>query len=69
VFAALRAWRLERSRADGVPAFVVASDRTLDAISSAMPSDEVDLLRVNGMGGVKVEMYGDEILAVLDQWR
>ena len=68
-FAALKAWRLERSKADGVPAFVVADNKTLEAIAAAMPTDERSLLAVAGIGPTKLELYGDEILAVLDQLR
>ena len=69
IFAALKAWRLERSRTDGVPAYVVADNKTLEAISAAMPTDEHSLLAVAGIGPAKLELYGDEILAVLDQLR
>jgi ATP-dependent DNA helicase UvrD/PcrA len=69
VFDALRAWRLERSRKDVVPAFVVASDRTLLALASAMPTNEAQLLDVQGIGPTKVELYGDEILTVIDAAR
>ena len=69
IFEALRAWRLERSRKDGVPAFVVASDRTLLALAEAMPPNEAELLDVHGIGAMKVELYGDELLAVLDAVR
>jgi len=69
VLAALTAWRLERSRADGVPAYVVANNKTLEAIAAAMPADERTLLAVAGMGPTRLELYGDEILAVLDQAR
>ncbi|HET7651631.1 MAG TPA: ATP-dependent DNA helicase UvrD2 [Acidimicrobiales bacterium] len=63
---ALRAWRLERSRAIGKPAFVVFSDATLDALATAMPSSVVALSRIKGIGPAKLEAYGDDILAVLD---
>jgi DNA helicase-2/ATP-dependent DNA helicase PcrA len=69
VFDALRAWRLERSRKDGVPAFVVASDRTLLALAAAMPSNEAELLDVHGIGATKVELYGDELITVLEAAR
>ena len=69
IFDALRAWRLERSRKDAVPAFVVASDRTLLALATAMPTNEAELLEVNGIGATKAELYGDEILTVLDAAR
>ena len=63
---ALRAWRLERSRRDGVPAYVVFDDKTLGAILVGMPSTEQQLLAVAGMGPKRVELYGNEILALLD---
>ena len=69
VFDALKAWRLERSRKDGVPAYVVASDKTLLALSAALPSSESGLLDVPGIGATKVELYGDELLTVLDAVR
>lgn len=65
-FEALKAWRLARSRADGVPAYVVAKNDTLLAVAAALPSTEAALLAVTGMGPKKVELYGDEILACLD---
>jgi DNA helicase II / ATP-dependent DNA helicase PcrA len=69
VFDALKAWRLERSRKDKVPAFVVASDRTLLALAAAMPTNEAQLLDVHGIGATKMELYGDEIVTVLDSVR
>jgi DNA helicase II / ATP-dependent DNA helicase PcrA len=68
-FDALKAWRRERSQRDKVPAYVVASDRTLESIATAMPTDERSLLAVHGIGATKVELYGDEILAILDAHR
>ena len=62
---ALRAWRTTRSNADGVPAYVVLSNRQLEGIAAAMPADERELLACNGVGPTKLERYGDEILAVL----
>jgi DNA helicase-2/ATP-dependent DNA helicase PcrA len=66
---ALKAWRLGRSRKDEVPAFVVASNRTLESIALAMPTSELELLEVHGIGATKVELYGEEILSVLDAVR
>ncbi len=62
---ALRAWRAERSRRDGVPAFIVMHDKTLVAIAAARPPTLVALRRVEGIGPAKLEQYGDEILGVL----
>ena len=38
-FAALKRWRLEQSRSEGVPAFVVFSNRTLEEIAARRPRD------------------------------
>ncbi|MBU3702547.1 MAG: ATP-dependent DNA helicase UvrD2, partial [Acidimicrobiia bacterium] len=65
LFDALRAWRSERSKAADVPAFVVCNDHTLAEIARLRPSTPVELLRVNGMGEVKVSRFGTEILEVV----
>ena len=63
----LRAWRTEKARSLGVPAYVVLHDRTLAALSASRPADRSGLLAVPGMGPAKVEKYGDELLQVLAQ--
>jgi ATP-dependent DNA helicase RecQ len=65
LFDALRAWRTSRSRADGVPAYVVLHDATLRELAASRPSTLAELAGVTGMGPVKVERYGDDVLAVL----
>jgi DNA helicase-2/ATP-dependent DNA helicase PcrA len=64
--AALRSWRLQRSRVDKVPAFVVLHDRTVSAIAAERPTTLRELARVDGIGPTKLELYGDDILAVLE---
>jgi DNA helicase-2/ATP-dependent DNA helicase PcrA len=69
LYEALRAWRLERARADGVPAYVVADNKTLSAVAARMPASEAELLAVPGMGPHRVATYGDEMLAVIGSTR
>ena len=69
VYAALKRWRLDVSRAAGQPAFVVFTDATLMSIAEAMPADERELLGVSGVGPVKVDNYGAGVLEVLEQFR
>ena len=64
-FEALRTWRAERARSDGVPAYVIAHDATLLALVEARPASLADLGRVKGMGPGRLERYGPEILAAL----
>jgi len=66
---ALRAWRLERCRADGVPAYVVFHDATLDEIARRAPTTLVELSRIKGIGPGKLDRYGADILAVVDAAR
>ena len=61
----LRQWRLERSRRDGVPAYVVFSDRTLDELAVHRPTTHRALLAVHGVGPTKVQRYGDDLLQIL----
>lgn len=63
---ALRAWRLDQSRADGVPAYVIFTDEHLEAIARARPSTLPALARCKGMGPIRLERYGDAILAVVE---
>ena len=66
---ALREWRKARSDDDGVPAYVVLSNRQLEGVAAAMPADERELLACEGIGPSRLERYGEEILAVLDALR
>ena len=65
LFEKLKAWRLERARSQGAPAFVVFSDRTLEAIVLARPSSPEGLLECPGIGPAKLEAYGDDLLDLL----
>jgi ATP-dependent DNA helicase RecQ len=63
--AELRAWRMRRSREDGVPAYVVLHDATLHELAARRPSSPGELATVKGLGPTKLERYGEELLAVL----
>ncbi len=61
----LRAWRLERSREDGVPAYVVLHDATLHELASVRPGSLPELVAVRGLGSAKVERYGEALLSLI----
>jgi DNA helicase-2/ATP-dependent DNA helicase PcrA len=61
----LHDWRRDRARRDSVPAYVIAEDATLAAIADARPDSIEALRRVRGIGPVRAERYGVEILAIL----
>ena len=64
---ALKLWRAATARASGVPAYVVFHDTTLAAVAEAKPRDRAGLLALPGVGPVKVERYGDELLSLVAQ--
>jgi DNA helicase-2/ATP-dependent DNA helicase PcrA len=61
----LRAWRLERAREREVPAYVIFTDATMEALAEALPTDADELLAISGIGPDKIERYGDALLALL----
>ncbi len=61
----LKAWRRGRSRDDGVPAYVVASDATIRAIAQRAPADLRSLGACPGIGPAKLEKYGEAILGLI----
>ena len=69
VFEALRALRLELAREESVPAFVVASDRTLRDIAFLRPRSRAELVRAHGIGEAKADRYGRQILETVARSR
>lgn len=64
LFQQLRAVRRDLANRDGVPPFVVFSDATLRDMARKRPRNQVEMLRVSGIGHVKFEKYGEPFLAV-----
>jgi DNA helicase-2/ATP-dependent DNA helicase PcrA len=67
LYKALATWRLARAKEDEVPAFIVFSNVVLAAIADARPRSRQELERVPGIGPVKLDRYGDAVLAVVGQ--
>ena len=62
---ALKKWRLEQARKEGLPAFRVLTDRVLSEIALERPSDADGLIQIAGLGPRLVSRYGVGILEVL----
>lgn len=61
----LKQWRAVRAQSDSVPAYIVAHDTTLENISRRRPADKAALIAVKGLGPKKIELYGDQIVEVV----
>ena len=61
----VREWRRNAAREQGIAAFVVMHDSTLQALCRIRPRTLADLRRVPGFGERKIEVYGKQILEAL----
>lgn len=70
LFEQLRALRRSIATENGIPPFVVFSDRTLVEMATKKPTTPRAFLEINGVGQVKLQQYGerflDEIVAFLE---
>jgi DNA helicase-2/ATP-dependent DNA helicase PcrA len=69
IFEQLRAWRRDQAASEQMPAYCVFTDATLTALAEMRPSDAVALLRVPGIGKVKIDKYGSDVLALVNPER
>ncbi len=65
----LRVWRRDVARKQGIPAFTVMHDTSLDELCRVMPESVAALRSVYGFGERKTETYGREILAAISRFR
>ena len=65
----LREWRRTTAKEQGVPAFVVLHDTTLEEICRRQPSSIAELRNITGIGERKAEVYGKGILSALERYR
>jgi ATP-dependent DNA helicase RecQ len=65
----LREWRRATAKEQGVPAFVVMHDTSLEELCRKQPRSLKQLLGVSGFGEYKTEMYGQKIFDALDRFR
>ncbi len=61
----LREWRRAAAKQQGVPAFIVMHDTSLEELCRIRPRSLSELLQVSGFGERKTELYGSQILDAL----
>ena len=64
-FQLLRDLRAQLAREQNVPAYVIFHDSTLRNIAEQQPATLDELARVGGIGGAKLERYGQRVLEAL----
>ncbi|MGO1841262.1 MAG: DNA helicase RecQ [Canibacter sp.] len=64
-FEKLRAWRKSTAAAQEVPSYVVFADATLRELAVENPTRVNDLTEISGIGAVKQDRYGKDVIDVL----
>ncbi len=65
----LREWRRAAAKQQGVPAFVVMHDSSLEELCRKRPGSIPELLRISGFGEYKAALYGPQIFEALERFR
>ena len=68
LFHKLRAWRSERAEELGRPVYGVLTQKALIGIVNELPTSGRELLRMPGFGKKSLEMFGKEILAIVEEY-
>ena len=61
----IRAFRKQLAQVNKVPAYVIFHDATLHELSDKKPKNKTELLDIQGMGNVKVERFGEDLLNII----
>jgi ATP-dependent DNA helicase RecQ len=65
LFEDLRKLRTQIAKEEGIPPYLVFSDKTLRDMENTLPMNEDDFLSVNGVGQRKLEVYGDRFIDLI----
>ncbi len=68
LFSRLQHLRREMAEAEGVPPYVLFSDRSLREMCCSYPESEAEFLAVSGVGQVKLSQYGASFLSVIKDY-
>ena len=69
LFELLRKLRTEIASEEGVPPYIIFSDKTLIDMCIKLPENEEQFLDVSGVGAHKLEKYGDRFLRVIREFK
>lgn len=65
LFDALRDWRSERCKSDGIPPYVICNNKQLARIAVTRPQALSALRQIDGFGKAKADKYAREIIEVV----
>lgn len=65
----LVAWRTQKMRQEGIPAYCVFSQKAIMGISNIMPTDINSLIQIPGIGKAKADKYGVEVISIVKRYK
>ena len=68
LFEVLRAVRLQLARAEGMPPYIIFSDKTLIDMCIKLPRSRESMLDVSGVGQTKYDKYGEQFIGAIDSF-
>lgn len=68
LFGILKEKRLELAKKQGVPAFMIFSDKSLHEMAQVKPKTPAEFLEISGVGQTKMQNYGQEMLTVINEY-
>jgi len=68
LFDDLRYFRMSISNSDNVPPFQIFTQASLFEMCELLPTTAKQLRKIHGMGKVRVEKYGEEILEIINEY-
>lgn len=68
LFEIIRNWRLNMSKSLSLPPFVIFGNQTINSLIELLPKNHDELLKVKGIGELKAEAYGDELLKLISEY-
>ncbi len=68
LFEELREYRLMMAQTEDVGAYAIFPQKTLFELCELLPEDKKQLKKIHGMGKVRIEKYGAEILEIINEY-
>ena len=67
LFARLRFLRKQIADKENIPPYIVFNDATLQEMAQYMPTCNIEMLQINGVGSIKLERFGQPFMALIQE--
>ncbi|WP_138171569.1 DNA helicase RecQ [Haemophilus influenzae] len=67
LFARLRFLRKQIADKENIPPYIVFNDATLQEMAQYMPTSNIEMLQINGVGSIKLERFGQPFIKLIQE--